>query len=58
MTRKPRSHVRILVKRTWVVVFAMEPGDTVVQKDVFTDRGIWELVRHIAVRFSRGVKFS
>ena len=49
----------------WVVIFAMEPGCTVVgwsqkdkQKDVFTDRGIWELVRHLAVRFSRGVKFS
>lgn len=70
MTRRPRSHVRSFKKTNLVIiVFTMEPGCAVVEAteqkklSAFTGnelgaRGVWELVRHIVVTFSRGGKFS
>ena len=60
----------VLKKLTWIIIaFTMKPWCPVVvateQKKLsaFTGnelgaRGVWELVRHIVVTFSRGGKFS
>ena len=70
MTRKPRSHVRKKKKtnldhyclhyEAWV---SCGRSNGAKKLSAFTGnelgaRGVWELVRHIVVTFSRGEKFS